>query len=193
MARPRCFDEHQALHSALEVFWAKGYNAASMTDLLDATRLSKSSLYGRFGSKQALVVEAMRCYAEQLMCGPLAALGRPDAGRAEIEEALRATVAVARTEAGQRGCFINNCLTEIAPHDAEVMAAAAAAIEHLEATLLAAVRRGQQHGAITVSEPPEALARFLVNTLSGLNLAAKSKPGAERLDDIVRVALRALD
>ncbi len=193
MARPRCFDEHQALHSALEVFWAKGYNAASMTDLLDATQLSKSSLYARFGSKQALVVEAMRCYAEQLMCGPLAALGRPEAGRAEIEEALRATVAVARTEAGQRGCFINNCLTEIAPHDAEVMAAAAAAIEQLEAALLAAVRRGQQQGAITAGEPPEALARFLVNTLSGLNLAAKSRPGAERLDDIVRVALRALD
>ncbi|WP_439639138.1 TetR/AcrR family transcriptional regulator [Nevskia sp.] len=193
MARPRCFDEHQALRSALEVFWAKGYNAASMTDLLDATRLSKSSLYASFGSKQALVVEAMRCYAEQLMDGPLAALGRPDAGRAEIEEALRATVAVARTEAGQRGCFINNCLTEIAPHDAEVMAAAAAAIQRLEAALLAAVRRGQQHGAITTGEAPEALARFLVNTLSGLNLAAKSKPAAERLDDIVRVALRALD
>jgi TetR/AcrR family transcriptional repressor of nem operon len=193
MARPRCFDEQQALRSALEVFWAKGYNAASMTDLLDATRLSKSSLYASFGSKQALVVEAMRCYAEQLMDGPLAALGRPDASRAEIEEALRATAAVARTEAGQRGCFINNCLTEIAPHDAEVMAAAAAAIRQLEAALLAAVRRGQQHGAITTGEPPEALARFLVNTLSGLNLAAKSKPTAERLDDIVRVALRALD
>ncbi|MBA4285930.1 MAG: hypothetical protein C0434_10410 [Xanthomonadaceae bacterium] len=193
MARPRCFDEHQALRSALEVFWAKGYNAASMTDLLDATRLSKSSLYASFGSKQALVVEAIRCYAGQLMRGPLAALGRPDAGRAEIEEALRATVAVARTEAGQRGCFINNCLTEIAPHDAEVMAAASAAIEQLEAALLAAVRRGQQQSAITVSEPPEALARFLVNTLAGLNLAAKSKPGPERLDDIVRVALRALD
>ncbi len=193
MARPRCFDEHQALRSALDVFWAKGYNAASMIDLLDATRLSKSSLYASFGSKQALVIEAIRCYAEQLMCGPLAALGRPDAGRTEIEDALRATVAVAQTEAGQRGCFINNCLTEIAPHDAEVMAAASAAIQHLEAALLAAVRRGQERGAITAGESPEALARFLVNTLSGLNLAAKSKPGRERLDDIVRVALRALD
>ena len=167
MARPRSFDERQTLLRALDVFWAKGYNAASMTDLLDATRLSKSSLYASFGSKQALVVEALRCYTEQLMCGPLAALARPEAGRAEIEEALRATVAVAQTEDGQRGCFVNNCMTEIAPHDADVMAAAHAAIQGLEDALLAAVRRGQQQGAITGREPPAALARFLVNTLSG--------------------------
>lgn len=193
MARPRAFDGHQALRSALDVFWAKGYNGASMNDLLDATRLSKSSLYASFGSKQALVVEALRCYGDHLMSGPLAALVEPDAERAAIEAALRNTVTIALTPNGERGCFVNNCVTEIAPHDPEVMAAVFAVMEKLEGSLLDAVSRGQRNGSITRAEPAAALARFLVNTLSGINVAAKSKPGRERLEDIVRVALRALD
>lgn len=193
MARPRAFDEQQVVQRALEVFWHKGYHAASMNDLLDATALSKSSLYDSFGSKQALVIEALRCYAVALMSGPLAALAEPDAGRAAIERTLKTVAARALTPDGQRGCFVNSCMTEVAPHDPEVLAAARAVVQQLEAALAAAVRRGQQDGSITRSEPARALARHLVNTLSGINLAAKSKPAKAVLDDIVRVALRALD
>ncbi len=193
MARPRAFDERQALLGALDVFWVRGYNATSMNDLLDATQLSKSSLYASFGSKQALVVEAIRVYGDQLSDGLLAPLGKPDAGRAEIESVLLGAVAAAQTAHGQRGCFVNNCMTEIAPHDPAVMHAAFEVMQGLENALTDAVGRGQQAATITRAEPARALARFLLNTLSGINLAAKSKPDRERLDDIVRVALRALD
>ncbi|WP_293375005.1 TetR/AcrR family transcriptional regulator [Nevskia sp.] len=193
MVRPRAFDEDHVLRLALDVFWAKGYNASSMTDLLEATHLSKSSLYASFGSKQALIVETLRCYGDYLMSGPLAALGKPDASRAEIEEALRTSVAVAKTPSGERGCFVNNCMIEVAPHDPEVMAGVFEVMLRLEGRLVEAVSRGQQEGSITRAESATSLARFIVNTLAGINLAAKSKPDRERLDSIVRVALRALD
>ena len=52
MARPQEFDTAEALYKAMDVFWRKGYEATSLADLLDATGLSKSSLYATFGGKR---------------------------------------------------------------------------------------------------------------------------------------------
>lgn len=193
MARPREFDQGQVVQQALGVFWHKGYQGTSLNELLEATELSKSSLYESFGSKRALAVEALRHYGRMLFDGPLAALLADGAGRAEIERTLLAIAAAAATPDGQRGCFANNCLAEIAPHDPEVAAAAQAVRRKVEDAFAAAVRRGQQAGAIRGNESARALARFLVGVLAGLNVAAKARPGRAVLHDIARVALRALD
>lgn len=54
MSRAREFDETEVLDKALQVFWQQGYEGTSLNDLLDATGLTKSSLYATFGSKEDL-------------------------------------------------------------------------------------------------------------------------------------------
>ncbi|WP_456677935.1 TetR/AcrR family transcriptional regulator [Bradyrhizobium sp. RDM12] len=54
MSRPREFDETEVMDKALELFWRQGYEGTSLNDLLDATGLTKSSLYAAFGSKEDL-------------------------------------------------------------------------------------------------------------------------------------------
>jgi AcrR family transcriptional regulator len=67
MARPRQFDEGDVLDKALEVFWRQGYEGASLSDLLDATGLTKSSLYAAFGCKADLFRRVVEHYhAEHL-------------------------------------------------------------------------------------------------------------------------------
>jgi TetR/AcrR family transcriptional repressor of nem operon len=66
-------------------------------------------------------------------------------------------------------------------------------LRRLEAVLIDVVRRGQARGEIGRDESARALARFLANTFAGINLAAKSRPDKAALDDVVRVALRALE
>lgn len=193
MARTREFDEQTAIDGAMRLFWQRGYQAASLNDLLDATDLSRSSFYETFGTKRELLLATLRRYGESSMAGLVAPLMQADAGRPQIEQTLRGMARHALSEEGQRGCLVNNCTTEVAPHEPEVREAVCAMRGQLEDAFARAAARGQKDGSITSPEKPRALARFLVNTLSGINVAARSRPGKAMLDDIVRVALRALD
>src|SRR3954470_22891429 len=64
--RPRTFDRDQALARAMQAFWEKGYEAASMQDLLGAREISAPSLYAAFGDKEALFLEAVQRYHENV-------------------------------------------------------------------------------------------------------------------------------
>lgn len=177
----------------MHLFWAKGYQAASLNDLIEAMGLSKSSFYESFGNKRDVLLEALRRYGDSAMTGLAEPLLRPDAGRKEIEETFQRMVAHALSPVGQRGCLVNNCMAEVAPHDTVVLDASLLVRDGLQDALAKAIARGQRSGTIVKREKPRALARFLVNALSGINLAAKSKPPKTMLDDIVRVTLHALD
>jgi TetR/AcrR family transcriptional repressor of nem operon len=193
MARTRAFDEDDVMERAMLVFWRRGYQATTLADLLAAMRLSKSSFYETFGTKRDLLLTAMRRYAASGMGGLIAPLLAPDASRPAIEATLANMVRHARSPAGRRGCLVNNTLGEVAPNDPVVFAATRAVLEQLEALLVAVVTRAQERGEINRKESARALARFLATTFGGLNLVAKARPDKTTLDEVVRIALRALD
>jgi TetR/AcrR family transcriptional repressor of nem operon len=64
MARPREFDPDTVLERATQVFWAKGFENASLDDLCDATGLNRSSLYAAFGAKRDLYLSALARYEQ---------------------------------------------------------------------------------------------------------------------------------
>src|SRR4249920_2945479 len=65
--RPPEYDKGFALSSALSVFWRKGYEATSLVDLCEATRMSKSTLYAVFGDKRQLFLAAIQAYSADLV------------------------------------------------------------------------------------------------------------------------------
>src|SRR5207249_2480008 len=77
--RPRTFDPNLALDRALEVFWRKGYEGASLSDLTKATGINRPSLYAAFGNKENL----FRLALDRYIAGPIAyfreALAEPTA------------------------------------------------------------------------------------------------------------------
>lgn len=119
MGRPRQFVPAEALREALVVFWGKGYQATSLDDLTAAMHLSRSSFYACFGSKHAVMMAAVELYADELFARleALAASSMP-----AIESVHAVMAAIAEVDAGRRGCFFVNSVTELAPHD-EVLAA----------------------------------------------------------------------
>ena len=119
MGRPRQFVPAEALRDALEVLWAKGYQATSLDDLTAAMHLSRSSFYACFGSKHAVMMAAVELYADELFAR-LEALATSSMPAIESVHAVLA--AIAEVDAGRRGCFFVNSVTELAPHDAALAA-----------------------------------------------------------------------
>jgi len=77
MARPREFDEDEVMEAAMRVFWEKGYEGAALTDLLEATGLTKSSLYKAFGNKEALFWRVVERYHRDYLDFRHGALAEP--------------------------------------------------------------------------------------------------------------------
>ncbi|MFE7639054.1 TetR/AcrR family transcriptional regulator, partial [Kitasatospora sp. NPDC057518] len=63
MSGRKQFDVGEALDRAMRVFWQRGYADASLDALGSATGLGRGSLYGTFGSKDALFHQCLDRYA----------------------------------------------------------------------------------------------------------------------------------
>src|SRR4029079_14077782 len=70
--RPRAFDPDAALDQAMRVFWAKGYEGTSLSNLTQAMRINRPSLYAAFGNKEQL----FRKVLDRYMNGPVAWFGK---------------------------------------------------------------------------------------------------------------------
>ena len=63
--RPRAFEADTALAQAMDVFWSDGFAATSLDDISAATGLNRPSLYGAFGDKRALYLQAYGQYRKR--------------------------------------------------------------------------------------------------------------------------------
>ena len=119
--RPRGFDAQTSLLQAIEVFRSRGYEATSLDDLTRELGISRSSFYTCFGSKHALLLAAIDAYCTRSLMrfDAIRKSGRTPARR--IDALLEAIV---EPDAGRSGCFLHNCIGELAPTDAEVDARA---------------------------------------------------------------------
>ena len=116
MARTRAFDDATVVTAARDLFWERGYVAASLAQLQKATGLSRSSLYETYGSKRGLFDRAMTDYLERIIDPLFAPLEARGAGRDAVVGYFRGfALYFRRTDAGLagRGCFMLNTATEL--------------------------------------------------------------------------------
>ncbi len=104
--RPREFDREDALRRAMHVFWARGYQEASISALTEAMGIASTSLYAAFGSKSELFCEAADLYQAEDAAVPALELDRGPTARASVERMLRANADVFTRRRGPRGCLL---------------------------------------------------------------------------------------
>src|SRR5271155_5212684 len=104
LGRPRAFDCGEALDAAMEVFWRKGYEGASLSDLTEAMGVSRPSLYACFGNKEALFRQALDLYEREKMAYVGEALAKPTA-RAVAEHLLTGSLERQTSICDPRGCL----------------------------------------------------------------------------------------
>lgn len=193
MARCREFDIDVALDQALNAFWLKGYAATSMTDLLAAMGLSKSSFYECFGSKRAVLLAALNRYSARELAETRCHFSA-DAPAAPLLAAwLNHAIDPAAHRPGERcGCLIVNIAVELAPHDPEIEEGVRRHIDAVAALLAEAVARAQLEGAIAPARNPAQTADTLLNLIAGLQVLAKGGMETARLAAIIDAQLDCL-
>jgi TetR/AcrR family transcriptional repressor of nem operon len=192
MARTKEFDPDVAVDAAMHAFWARGYEATSVADLVDALGIGRQSMYATFGSKQKLYALALDRYRELNAAVLLESLGHEGPVLPTLAGLLRAVADDALADPERRGCFLVNAAMERVPADPETVRRVGATFDALEDGITAAVARAQESGEVTSQRPARELAAFLVTAIQGLRVVGKATPDRRRLDDAVRVVLDAL-
>lgn len=192
MARPQAYDTREVLEAALTVFWSKGYDATSLQDLLAATRLSKSSLYGGFGDKHELFLAAFDTYREARRAEMLRHLTQASP-RAGIEAFFRSVIGAGEAGDIARGCMSVNQAVEMSPHDPVVQTRVESDFRFIEERFAEAVARGQAAGEINPAHDPQGLGRMLLTAFAGFQVLARARCARPALEDVLAAYLGALD
>jgi TetR/AcrR family transcriptional regulator, transcriptional repressor for nem operon len=192
MARLREFDTDAAVDAAVEVFRSRGYEAASVQDLVDATGVGRGSLYAAFDSKEGIYRAALERYRARY-ADPLVELlecGRP--AREVIREVLTALVDEIVGDRGQRSCLIVGAAVEMIRRDADVARQVGSTTRRLEDAFAALIEAAQARGEIASQHPARDLARFVIATIHGLRVLGAIRTDRGELMATVEVALAAL-
>lgn len=186
--RPREFCVDQALASALEVFWSKGYEGTSLNDLTNAMGINRPSMYAAFGNKEELFKKALDLYEREKMAYIAKALGQPTA-RLVAETMLRGAVETACGGDQPHGCLrvINSvaCSPEAGSIRQEI-------VERGKAGRAALVRRFEQakaDGDLPPQVDPQGLTGILIAMLQGISLQASQGASRENLEQLVETGL----
>lgn len=184
MPRPKAFDPDVALESAMQVFWRKGYHAASIQDLVEAMNINRFSLYNTFGDKAQLFDQALQRYVDQHMRNKLAILHAEEAGLDAIHNFFRMQVAALSTEQGQRlGCMLFTCASELSGDGDNIarqrtMECIASAAAHFTRILAQEQRHGHLHSHLNIQD----CVAFLLSMLYGMGLTARIAHSVEQLN-----------
>lgn len=190
MARTREFDLDEATERALHLFWSKGYEGTSLSDLTEAMGISRPSLYAAFGSKEALFQRALERYASTAKVGIEAALAAPTAREAALRVLRFHADAAGRTDV-PRGCLLVQGALACSDDSAPVRTALAAARSAGEAATLVRFERAKKAGELPADTRPADLARWLWTVCQGMAVQASSGATREQLRRVAELTMRA--
>jgi TetR/AcrR family transcriptional repressor of nem operon len=187
MARPKAFDEEQALDAAIDVFREHGFEGASAEMLVRAMRIGRQSLYDSFGDKWRLYLSAVRRYAlAEAQAHVLALRKEPRA-----IDGVRAMIDRVIADAG-RSCLGVNSICEFGRSRPELAQIHDAVARTIEAAIVERVREAQTDGDVTRDLDPGEAAGFLSASFAAVRIAARGGADAGRLRTLGRLTLRAL-
>ena len=193
MARQKEFDRDEVLHQAMEVFWSRGYEGASIQDLVQHMGVNRQSIYDTFGDKHSLFLEALDRYREIQSRKVFEVLERPGSMKKNLRQLFEEVVARSLSAEGRRGCFVGNSMSELAGRCKETATRTCNSVASAEKMFQKALQRGKEQGELRRVSDTRAVARFLYSNLQGLLLMAKATRDRRLLNDVVKVTLSVLD
>jgi AcrR family transcriptional regulator len=190
MGRPRSFDMGGALDNAMEVFWRRGYDGATLAELTRAMGIRPPSLYAAFGNKEGLLKAALARYAERRAEHMAEILGAPTAR--EVASRLLFGFADKQTDpSNPPGCLLVQGGLACGAGSENVPFELAARRSETECELRERFERAKAEGDLPEEADPAALARYLSSVTAGMGVMAASGSDRAALREVASVALAA--
>src|SRR5262245_10414991 len=179
--RVKEFNEEEALTRAVRIFWTRGFEGTSISDLEEGMGIKRQSLYNAFGNKQTLYERALAHYHRTVIVPNLAALYSSGSPIKAIEAYFRARIDAVFDPSMIKGCLITNSVTERALFDDRVRALTTKSLDYMQAAFFAAVTNARKLGEIGNDKDPALWAALLLNCAQGLFVLSRAHPDRKTL------------
>jgi TetR/AcrR family transcriptional repressor of nem operon len=186
MARPREFDEDQALDRAMDVFWRKGYQGTSTDDLMEAMGIGRGSFYNTFGSKRDVYLRTLDRYLELLReGGPYRLLIEMEPGADALRALTKSYLESVASHTGAHGCYFVHVAKEHRGEDPEVRQAIRKGITQMKVIMADHIRAAQEEGVLPSHLDPDRAALMIMAIAWGSHVLIEA--GASK-DDVMDMA-----
>lgn len=191
--RPRAFDRGEALHRAMLLFWEKGYQGTSMSELTAAMGINAPSLYACFGSKEALYRETMALYDDCEGGGFGAALAAAPDARTAIETYLMGSARLFTRPGKPTGCMVVLSVIQAAGVSEEAACELRDARAEMQSLLETRLRAEAAKGTLPTSCDVPAIASFYITVQQGMSIRARDGATRTELEAVAQGAMLAWD
>lgn len=190
--RPREFDREAALHKAKMVFWQRGYEGTSMSDLVAAMGIASARIYAAFGSKENLFKEAIALYlaeegafADEVM--------QQNNVRLAIQQLLIQAVETYTQKDQPHGCMVVLSLTNYASENEAIMSWLANYRQERTESIIQRLKLAVQSGDISTKVDVQSLGDYISTVFHGISIQARDGVSQERLLKMVDVVMATFD
>jgi TetR/AcrR family transcriptional regulator, transcriptional repressor for nem operon len=177
MARPRQFDESEVIQKVMEIFWEKGYEATSLTDLIRVTGLQKGSLYGAFGNKQNLYLLALKRYEQNHIQAAVRRLTDDSSVKSKISFLFDSIIESMQSGVFAGGCLLCDASLEMASIDHQVQKSVEGMIEGL----LRSVRSALEQDLCSTTKL-DSTADFIIASYFGCRIYARAGMNSSHIE-----------
>ncbi len=187
------FDPEIALDKAMQLFWAKGYAATGLNELLETMEIGRKSLYDTFGNKRALYIKALDRYSQTIVSDIYRRLNDPGRPALENVRAVMRDIAAINSEPMSPGCLLGVSMAQFRTDDAEMAGVLRKHMQGVERAYFEAFAKAQAEGELKPTTNVRNLARLFMSAHQGLVLIGRVTKTQEVPRGIVDGALAVLE
>lgn len=190
--RPRSFDRGAALFKALAVFWKRGYELASVTELCRAMGINAPSLYAAFGSKAGLFLEAVAFYEEHYWAAPSRRFMEEKDFYLAVRRFFSEAAHILLSPDTPCGCMVVLAAVNISEQEEGVIHTVQQLRLATKNMFASKISQAVKEGQLPADTAIDTLAGALNTFLEGMSLQVRNGMGVEELEELAAYAVRML-
>lgn len=192
MARPREFDPQATLQIAIQVFWEKGYTAASVDEVVRRSGVAKYGIYNTFGNKEELFKKVLVQYASDRHQDIQRPIRQPGASLPEIREFFAEAPKLITQEHAPHGCLVCNTGVELGNDNPDLRDYVNDFFDDIARVLQRCLGRAVEKGELTTSQTLDKLGTYLATEFRTALMLARSGCSQGQIEQHLAIALQVL-